>query len=199
MRINMKMYFSAMRSTKRSYFVGSLALLAIAAAGCGDATVPDGAPAAAPTDTATPVAPKAVPHSRSTASVDVPHVTTAGLADQIPAQMLPRPVDPPFGPAVIQVTNAWEVSDGSGMVVVYAGSAGNNSSEGVFAIVRDTSPDGNQSVKFVDVGGVGAVSIVNAPTGAAVESSAQTGKIPYQAENGTSGLLNLSNDTVSPD
>ena len=117
--------------------------------------------------------------------------------DLIPAHMLPPGTPVPIAPSILQVTNDWLVSDGYTLVAVYAGAAGNDGSEGRVVIFRQDLVKGTQSVTPVDAGKTGALTISDAPAGAAVEKSAQTGDIELHAADGSSLVLHLATDTIS--
>jgi hypothetical protein len=95
---------------------------------------------------------------------------------------------------VLQVSNAWTVSNGRELVAVYAGRAGNDRSTGRFVIVRQ-SPSGDQTVSIIDVPGAGALSLTSPPQGT---TGATNADIPYRTANGASGTLHLAHDTATP-
>ncbi len=121
----------------------------------------------------------------------------------IPAQMLGRDVQVPVGLSVLQPTNGWQVSDGYTTVNVYAGAAGNPTgsstptNQGRVMIVRTYPETGKQSITYVDAGPTGALTITNAPLGAAVEKSAVTGNLDLHAADGQSLVLHLSTNTIT--
>jgi hypothetical protein len=105
----------------------------------------------------------------------------------------------PFSTAIISVTNGWQDADDAEMVTVYAGAGGAarpHPGEGEFVIINQTAA-GTESEEIVDVPGTTSLSIVNAPVGAAVETSALTGSIPFTSANGLNGTLDLATDTAS--
>ena len=53
-------------------------------------------------------------------------------------------------------------------------------------------------MQIVDAGATGPLTIADAPTGAAVETSALTGALKLSTKRGTTLKLNLSTNTVSP-
>jgi hypothetical protein len=114
----------------------------------------------------------------------------------IPGQMLGSDVPVPVGPAVLQVRNGWLVSDGETLVAVYAGAAGNDLSVGRVVIVRQELVAGAQTVRTLDSGATGALTIAAAPLGSSVEKSAQTGSIRLRAVDGRPLRLDLRTDTV---
>jgi len=119
------------------------------------------------------------------------------VVDRIPAHMLPSDVPVPVSPEVIRPTSAWLVSDGTTLVAVYAGAAGNDAAVGRFVIVRQNLVAGVQRLQTVGAGRTGALSIVDAPSGAAVETSAQHGDLGFRGANGARGLLHLEGGTVT--
>ena len=112
-----------------------------------------------------------------------------------PAALLPANTPIPVPPAVLQVSNAWKVSNGNELVAVYAGRAGNDPSTGRFVIVRQ-SPSGGQTVSIIDVPGAGALSITSPPQST---TGATNADIPYTAASGSSGTLHLANNTATRD
>jgi hypothetical protein len=118
----------------------------------------------------------------------------AGSPDRIPAQMLAADAPVPISTQVLKPANAWLVSDGATLVAVYAGAAANNPSNGRFVIVRQNLAIGRQTEDTIDVTGTGLLRITAAPRGAAVETSAQRGKLRFRGSNGTAGVLDLATD-----
>jgi hypothetical protein len=119
------------------------------------------------------------------------------VLDRIPAHMLPASTPIPISPEIIKVSNAWLLSDGVTLVAVYAGTAGNDPSMGRFVLVRQNTTTGRQTIDAVNVVDSGALSIVKAPTGAAVETSAQRAHLLFRSAHGISGALDLANDTIT--
>lgn len=118
--------------------------------------------------------------------------------NRIPPHILPTGVQSPLSPALITVKNAWLLSDGYTLVAVYAGRAGNDSSIGRFAIVRQNLIFGIQynPPDVVDVRKAGALKITEAPRGASHETTAQHGKLVFVSARGTKGVLELTGDHV---
>jgi hypothetical protein len=114
----------------------------------------------------------------------------------IPARMLGSGVPVPIPPSVLQLRNAWLVSDGHTLVAVYAGAAGNDPAVGRLVIVRQDLVAGTQTVRALDAGRTGALRIAAAPLGRSVETSAQTGSIPLRTAGGRTLLLDLATSTV---
>ena len=116
--------------------------------------------------------------------------------DPIPARLIEPNVPVPISPAIMQTTNGWLVSDGSTLVAVYAGAAGDDRSQGRLAIVRQDFQKGIQTVDIVDAGATGALTIVNPPLGAAIETSAQRSKLTISGAHGARRTLRLTADKV---
>jgi hypothetical protein len=123
--------------------------------------------------------------------------TPAFTPDPIPAEILGPNVPVPISPSIIQTTNGWLVSDGYNLVAVYAGSAGDDSSQGRVVIVRQDLVAGKQTVQVVNAGSTGALTIANAPTGSAVETSALAGALGLHAATGNMVTLNLAANAIS--
>lgn len=123
----------------------------------------------------------------------------ASAPQPIPAQMLGADVPVPIAPAALGVRNGWLVSDGKTLVAVYAGAAGDNPSIGRIAIVRQNLVVGKQTIKVVDAGQTGALTIGAAPLGKAVETSAQTGTLRLRTARGRLLKLDLGSEKVSRD
>jgi len=102
----------------------------------------------------------------------------------------------PIPSSVLQVRNAWLVSDGRTLVAVYAGAAGVDPSIGRLVIVRQDLAAGRQTVRTVDAGPTGALTISAAPRGSAVETSAQTGSIRLRTAGGRALRLDLGTGKV---
>jgi hypothetical protein len=115
----------------------------------------------------------------------------------IPARMLGPDVPVPIPPSVLQVRNGWLVSDGSALVAVYAGAAGDDPSAGRLVIVRQDLIAGTQTVRTLDAGPTGALAIDAAPLGSSVETSAQTGSIRVRTSAGLALRLDLATGTLA--
>jgi hypothetical protein len=138
--------------------------------------------------------PSAPTDSAASAAAAVPTFAPA----PIPAVILGSNVPVPIPASVITETNGWLVSNGYNAVAVYAGSAGDDPTQGRIVIVRQDMRAGKQTVQIVDTGATGSLTITpDAPTGAAVETSALTGALKLSTSRGTTIRLNLSTDTVS--
>ena len=120
------------------------------------------------------------------------------VPDPIPAKILDSDVPIPIPASIITETNGWLVSNGYSLVAVYAGSAGDDPTQGRVVIVRQDVRAGKQTVQIVDAGTTGALTITSdAPTGAAVETTALTGGLKLGTSNGTTVKLNLTTNTIS--
>jgi hypothetical protein len=123
-----------------------------------------------------------------------------GLEPQpIPARMLGSEVPVPIAPSILRSRNGWLVSDGRTLVAVYAGASGSDPSLGRVVIVRQDLVAGKQMIRIVDAGPTGALTIVSAPLGASVETSAQSGVIGLQADGGALFALDLGAGKISQD
>jgi len=114
----------------------------------------------------------------------------------IPARMLGAGAPVPIPPSFLEVRNAWLVSDGRTLVAVYAGAAGNDPSVGRLVIVRQDLVAGQQTVRTLDAGSTGALTIAAAPLGSSIETSAQTAGIRVRAAGGVTLRLDLGTDSV---
>jgi hypothetical protein len=114
----------------------------------------------------------------------------------IPARMLDSDVPVPVAPSLLRVRNGWLVSDGRTLVAVYAGAAGDDPSVGRLVVVRQELAAGRQTVNTIDAGATGALTIVAAPLGSSVETSAQTGSIRIRTSAGRALSLDLDTETV---
>ena len=116
--------------------------------------------------------------------------------EPIPARMLGSDVPVPVAPSLLGVRNGWLVSDGTTLVAVYAGSAGDDSSVGRLVVVRQDLATGRQMVSTIDAGATGALTIAAAPLGSSVETSAQTGSIHLRTAGGRVLHLDLGTGTL---
>jgi hypothetical protein len=116
----------------------------------------------------------------------------------IPGEVLSADVPVPVPPSVLRERNGWLVSDGKTLVAVYAGAAGRDPSVGRVVIVRQDLVAGTQTVRIVDAGRTGALTIAHAPLGSSVETSAQKGDIRFRTAGGRSVTLDLGSDEVGP-
>jgi hypothetical protein len=114
----------------------------------------------------------------------------------IPARMLGSDVPVPVPPSLLHVRNGWLVSDGSTLVAVYVGAAGDDRSAGRVVIVRQDLVAGRQTVRTLDTGPTGALAITAAPLGSSVETSTQTGSIRLRTAGGRALRLDLGSGTV---
>jgi hypothetical protein len=123
--------------------------------------------------------------------------TPSASLDRIPAHLLPRDAPVPVSPEILRVTNSWIVSDGVTLLEVCAGAAGHDRHTGRLFLLRQDNRSGQQKLDSVDVPHAGALSIVDPPTGAAVETSAQHGTLSFVGHAGIKGTLDLTTDTVT--
>lgn len=115
----------------------------------------------------------------------------------IPARLLEPDAPVPIPPSVLQPQNGWIVSDGSTLVAVYAGAAGEDPSIGRVVIVRQDLAAGKQTVTAKDAGPTGALTIVDAPLGRSVETSAQMGNLRLRTAGGQVLMLDIGSGEVS--
>ena len=101
----------------------------------------------------------------TTDSNTVPAEPPDSAPQPIPARMLGSDAPVPIAPSVLKVRNGWLVSDGRTLVAVYAGAAGDDSSVGRLVIVRQDLVAGTQTVRTLDAGPTGALTITAAPLG----------------------------------
>ena len=119
--------------------------------------------------------------------------------EPIPGQMLGPDVPVPIAPSILRARNGWLVSDGKTLLAVYAGAAGNDPSLGRVVIVRQNLGVGKQAVRVIDAGSTGGLTILTAPLGKAVETSAQTGRLRLRTAGGRLLTLDLGSERVSHD
>jgi hypothetical protein len=162
--------------------------------------VAGGGLAAAATVSAPPEKAVAVQRHVSVATTDSntePAIPPDPAPQPIPARMLGSGVPVPIPPSVLRVRNGWLVSDGRTLVAVYAGEAGNDSSLGRLVIVRQDLVAGRQTVRTVDAGPTGALTITAAPLGSAVEASEQTAMLLVRTASGRTLRLDLGAETLT--
>ena len=175
------------------------ALSALAAAGSSPVSTPRlGSDVTIPADKAAAVADR-MPSAPIDATASAgPAATPAFTPDPIPAGILGSNVPVPISSSILTETNGWLVSNGYNLVAVYAGSAGSDPTQGRVIIVRQDLRAGKQTVQVVDAGATGPLTIAaNAPTGAAVETTALTGGLKLSTSHGATIKLNLTTNTVS--
>jgi hypothetical protein len=107
----------------------------------------------------------------------------------ISARMLGPDVPVPISPSLLRVRNGWLVNDGRRLVAVYAGAAGNDPSVGRLVIVRQDLVAGEQTVRKLDAGPTGALTIVAA--------SGQTGSLSVRTAGGRTLRLDLRRGTLT--
>jgi hypothetical protein len=195
-----------LRHSRKAKLLTALAVLGLAgavsglaAAGSSSISIPRlGSDVTVPPDKAAamanrmPSAPADATSSAGTAAAP------AFTPEPIPAKILSSNVPVPISPSIISETNGWLVSDGFNLVAVYAGSKGDDPTQGRVVIVRQDLRAGNQTVQIVDAGQTGPLAVTSsAPTGPAVETSAQTGSLTLSTSRGATVTLNLSTNTFS--
>ena len=192
-------------------FTASAVLVAVAVAagavGCGSASAGAAAGAAQsssaqPTEAPSGSAPASTPAkpiptpSRSYGPPSHVPVTPGAPGPKFPAAIASGADAEPVGGSIEIFRNGWGTADGKTTVLVSAGASRADPSDGLFVIVRQTQA-GGQSQNNVTVAGSGAVWISSAPLGAGVETSAQTGDLSFDSDSGMTGVLHLSDDTVT--
>jgi hypothetical protein len=170
----------------------------LAAAGSSSVSTPRlGSDVVVPPEKAAALADR-MPSAPSDATASAGAAAPAFAADPIPAAMLGSDVPVPIPASVLMETNGWLVSNGNNLVAVYAGSKGDDPTQGRVVIVRQDLRAGKQTVQILDAGSTGPLTIdAGAPKGAAVETSAQTGTLALTASRGVTAKLNLNTNTVS--
>ena len=114
----------------------------------------------------------------------------------IPARMLGSGVPVPVSPSILRPRNGWLVSDGTKLVAIYAGAVGDDPSTGRVVVVRQDLANGKQTIRTVDAGGTGALTITAAPLGRSVETSAQKARIHLRTGAGRALRLDLGTGTL---
>jgi hypothetical protein len=102
----------------------------------------------------------------------------------------------PVSPSLLRVRNGWLVSDGRTLVAVYAGAAGDDPTVGRLVVIRQDLAAGRQTIRTVDAGATGALTIAAAPLGSSVETSAQTGSVRLRTTGGRVLRLDLSTEQL---
>lgn len=140
-----------------------------------------------------------MPSAPSDSTASTGQAAAAAFAPEpIPAEVLSPDVPMPVPAALLAETNGWLVSDGSTLVAVYAGSEADDPTQGRVVIVRQDLTAGKQTEQIVDTGSTGALTVgAGAPTGAAVETSAQTGTLTLSTSRGSTVKLNLGTNTIN--
>jgi hypothetical protein len=115
----------------------------------------------------------------------------------IPGRILGSNVPVPVPPSVLRAKNGWLTSDGRTLVAVYAGTAGGDPAIGRVVIVRQDLAAGKQTVRILDAGPTGVLTIVAAPLGVTAETSGQRGEIHLQTPGRRTLVLDLGADKVS--
>jgi hypothetical protein len=174
------------------------ALSGLAAAGSSLVSAPRlGSNVAVPAEKAAAITDR-MPSAPTDASPAASAAAASLAPDPIPAGILGSDVPVPISASVITETNGWLVSNGYNLVAVYAGSAGDDPTQGRVVIVRQDLRANKQTVQIVDTGATGPLTIAtDAPTGAAVETSALTGGLKLGTSRGTTIKLNLGTNMIS--
>ena len=195
-----------LRHSRKAKLLTALAVLGLAGAASGLAiagssavSIPRlGAGVTVPADKAAAVADRMPSAPNDAAASAAPAAAAALTPAPIPAEILSSDVPPPVPPSVITETNGWLVSNGYNLVAVYAGSKGDDPTQGRVVIVRQDLRTATQTIQIVDAGSTGALTIAaGAPTGASVETSALTGSLVLGTSQGATVKLNLATNTVS--
>jgi hypothetical protein len=135
----------------------------------------------------------------TTDSNTTPAPAPASAPKPIPGRMLGPGVPVPIAPSILRARNGWLVSNGRTLVAVYAGAAGNDPSLGRVVIVRQNLVAGKQTVRVIDAGSTGGLTIASAPLGKAVETSAQTGTLRLRTAGDRLLTVDLGTERVSHD
>jgi hypothetical protein len=118
------------------------------------------------------------------------------VADPIPAELFRNHPLTPFPPSVIDASTSWGVSDGFHYVAVYVGADGGDATQGKVIIVRQNRKTRQQTLLFIEPRATGRLTIIHAPRGASVESSAGTGKLRLASASGHLLTLDLSTNIL---
>ena len=195
------MHTMFMRSRRR--LVGAAAALALAGAGAGVAVAVSGSGGRyLPRLGATVPAGKLLPIEHAQPGT-APESTVPAPAPRETIAPMPATLESadaaavPVSPSLVRVRNVWMVGNGRTLVAVYAGAAGDDAASGRIVVVRQNLVAGTQSVRALTVAGTGAVAIEQAPTGAAVETSAQTATLRFRGAAGRVGTLDLRRDRLA--
>ncbi len=114
----------------------------------------------------------------------------------IPGEILSSDAPVPVAPSILRTQNGWLVSDGKTLVAVYAGASGGDASKGRVVVVRQDLLAGTQSVRVLDAGRTGPLTIASAPLGSSVETSGQAGTIGLRAAAGELFALDLGDGSL---
>lgn len=120
------------------------------------------------------------------------------LAKGIPAEIDQNPDGFVSRDVVDPLVNAWRTAGTTTFTQVDAGALTGERSTGALAVFRYDFVDVTQDVDLVKVLGSGSLRITGAPTGEAVEDSAQRdGTIEFLGKTGVRGTLDLRDDSVA--
>jgi hypothetical protein len=116
----------------------------------------------------------------------------------VAAQMVSSP-DPAVSEMDMpRITNGWTVEDHHQTTSVIAGAGNPPETTGLFAVYRLRVKPFKDGTDLVEVPGAGPLTITKAPLGGKVAHSAQQhGDIEFTSKNGVTGVLHLSDDTVT--
>ncbi len=172
---------------------------ALAAAGSSPVATPRlGGAVSVPAEKAAAMADR-MPSAAADAAAPAGPAAATFTPDPIPARILGANVPVPIPSSIVTETNGWLVSNGYNLVAVYAGSAADDPTQGRVVIVRQDLRAEKQTVQIVDAGATGALTVAaNAPTGAAVETTALTGALTLSTSRGASLKLNLNSNALGP-
>jgi len=121
----------------------------------------------------------------------------SGPIAPVQARLINNKSEIPVSPGMLTFTNGWFVNNGKTLVAIYAGAAGNNPSDGRLVILRQNELLGTQTLRIVNVPGAGALTIVSAPLGASVETTAQRAAVSFRSSTGARGTFNLGNGKIT--
>ncbi|MDX6481777.1 MAG: hypothetical protein QOG85_2287 [Gaiellaceae bacterium] len=175
------------------------ALTGLAAAGSSSVSTPQlGSNVTVPAEKAAAIANRMPSAATDATGAAAPAATASFTPDPIPAKILGPDVPVPIPASIVTETNGWLVSNGSNLVAVYAGSAADDPTQGRVVIVRQDLSAGKQTVQILDAGPTGALTVAaDAPSGAAVETTALTGALPLATSRSGTIKLNLATNTFS--
>jgi hypothetical protein len=103
---------------------------------------------------------------------------------------------PPMSPSLLRVENGWMVANGRRLVAVYAGTAGDEGTDGRLVIIRQDLEGGTQTANIITVRGAGALRITAAPRAPGNETADLHAKLSFRGGGGPTRMLDLSADTI---
>lgn len=120
------------------------------------------------------------------------------MAETVPARIDQSPHGFASSDQVRPLVNAWRVSSPQNLTEVDAGATADDRSVGALVIFRNDFLHAKQDVHLVKVIGSGPLRITGAPRGPSAAASGQKdGVIDFVGRAGVSGVLHLSDDTVT--